>query len=220
MGDSENLSIVHVLENLKDIATRLYNNGDLRKKIAQELPDEGYKVCDDKDADYVSRVLARAVTSSLIKYIDSQIKDVRELNKLLASPKPTRSEPIRYLRPVLPWPKLKSSLDLANKEVVGIYNNAPQWFLKNLIERQFQIKWATESVDNEPDEYNFYKFCDLERLKPVETKNKHKEMTDDKTAHLKYKPRNAHVKTQLYRHCSVNTKNDYSKEKLCPPVYM
>ena len=217
MGEREDLSVAVVLKNLKALATRLYEDEDFRKKIAKELTDEGYKGCDDKDADQVIRVLARAVTSPLIKFVDIQINNNEQLNKLLASPS-GRSKPIEHLLSVTSWPTLKSPLDLANKEVVGIKQGAPHWFLKNLIERQFQIKWATKN--GEPDEFNFYKFCDLERLKPVKSKNKHKEMTDGKTAHLKYKPRNAHVKTQLYRHCSVNTKNDCSKEQLCPPVYM
>ena len=200
MGESNDLSIADVLNDLKSIAARLCKDKDFMEKIAGELTGMGYKGCDNEDANQVSRVLERAVKSLFIKCVDIQNIDEKQLNKFLASPKRVI---FNHLMPVRSRPELKSPLDLANKEVAGIKKSARQWFVTNLIERQFQIKWATENGG--PDEFNFYEFCNL---------------AHGKTANLKYKPRNAHVKVQLYRYCSQNRTENYSQEQLCPPVYM
>ena len=83
--------------------------------------------------------------------------------------------------------------------------DVPQWFVRNIIQHQFDIRWCTEN--GKPVDYHFYQFCDMENT----------------TTLLKYTPRLAHVQATLYKKCrriyGVQRISE-SKEQLCPTVYI
>ena len=94
-----------------------------------------------------------------------------------------------------------SPLDMAKY----VKKSAPQWLVKNIIQYQFDIRWNTDT--GEPADYKFSQFCDKENT----------------TNHLKYFPRQAHVKAILYKECrkkSVYDLRRITKNELCPKVYI
>lgn len=102
------------------------------------------------------------------------------------------------------FPRLRSPLGLLR--YIGVKKNAPLWFVANLIERQFQIKWATRT--GEPEEFNYYDVCGVDKSKAKMERR-----------YLEYGPLNAYIKVQLYRYCKGNHIKDYTKTDLCPLVY-
>ncbi|CAB3993248.1 Hypothetical predicted protein [Paramuricea clavata] len=104
--------------------------------------------------------------------------------------------------------------------IIGIKKQAPICFVTKLIEQQFSIQWDTDSVNGvkEPEDFNFYTFCDVQKLKKA--RNGNDEQMGGKTKHLKYDPRRAHVMVKLYRYCRANTIMEYSVKGLCPYVYI
>lgn len=227
MPETDGAAIIRdVLKQLREISLSLTETDEYRGNVAELLTEKGYEGCenvDEVDADQVRNVLAQAVKSSVEKCVDFQDDNnatvEQQLNVLLKWPrsKPNRA-PTSYLEKEfaqINLSQLKSPLDIAKPALVGIKNDALQAFVKSLIEHQFQIRWAT--IDGEPKNFNYYKFCNVENF-PTNATN---EMEEGKTKHLNFIPRNAHVKVQLYRYCRVWPKRrEYSKEQLCPPVYI
>ena len=96
--------------------------------------------------------------------------------------------------------KAKSPLVLAKH----LKRSAPLWLVKNLLKNQFRFKWATET--GFPSSFNYYEFCEAQ----------------GSLKHLKYKPKKAQVKVELY-HESLNrspSELQLSEEQLCPVVYV
>ena len=94
-----------------------------------------------------------------------------------------------------------SPLDIAEY----LKKDVPQWFVRNIIQHQFDIRWDTPT--GKPDDYNFYQFCDMKNTSGL----------------LKYTPRLAHVQATLYKKCRKicgERRSSENKEWLCPTVYI
>ena len=202
-----------ILFSLKFMADHIRNGSNLAK-IQYELRSCGYDRHNfDCDKTQMMKALGVAVNEAIqekkieaVKYVDD---DTMKLNdELLPLLEIDSNKSLHdYFSPVdpfsydQPWPSMNSPLDLAKL----LKPKAPQWLVKNIIERQFDIKWSTST--GEPDYHSFYQFCD----------------TKNTTKHFKYKPRLAHVKTTLYKECCRRPEQSLyhmPKNVLCPEVYI
>jgi hypothetical protein len=220
------LQIVSLLQNLKVTSEKIFEDKNFREEIKNALHHEGYDGCNEDNPERIWQVLARAVTSSVrvVKYVNLRDDNIEvtktRLKKMLLSDTQSLSNCLRKPLTHALVSKLKSPQDVADRTILGITKEAPISFVTKLIEQQFSIQWNTESVNGvrEPEDFNFNKFCDVEKLKSAGN-GKDKQM-EGKTRHLKYDPRRAHVKVQLYRFCRANTIMEYSVKGLCPYVYI
>ena len=168
----------------------------------------------DPDKWQMMKALAVAVNQAIQEKIQPVNRNNRnsEVNKelydLLARGNETKKSPKEYFRVAL-----SRELQITSPRVLAevcLKSNAPQWLVESMIQRQFDIRWRTDS--GEPDDYSFYDFCNTEKTKK----------------YFKYKPRRAHVKTTLYKECRSNLKQYKEilddalrspKNTLCPEVY-
>ena len=99
--------------------------------------------------------------------------------------------------------KFKSPLDFVN--ILVSNHDANGEAVEKLFEKQYEIKWHTETGD--PDPFSFYKFC-----KSVEDAGGEDVMT--------YDTRRAHVFSRLYKKQEVLRKiRGLTYKELCPPIY-
>ena len=229
MAENADLQIVPLLKKLKITSEKIFEDEDFLEEVRNDLHEEGYDGCNEDngpDAEGIWQVLARAASSSVrvVKYVNLKDKNIQvtktRLKEMLLSE--TQSLSGCLSRPLTHKLicKLKSPQDVADQRILGITKEAPISFVTNLIEQQFSIQWNTKSVNGvrEPENFNFYTFCDVEKIKKAG--NAKYDQTGGKTRHLKYDPRRAHVMVQLYKYCRKNTIAEYSVEKLCPHVYI
>ena len=94
----------------------------------------------------------------------------------------------------------RSPLDVAKH----VKKSAPLWLVKILLKNQFRFKWSTET--GLPSCFSYYEFCEAQgNLK-----------------HLKYKPKKAQVKVELYHESLRRSGGEIQlgEEQLCPLVYV
>ena len=192
-------------------------NGSYVAKIEYQLRSCGYDWLNfDSDKTQMMKAPAVAVNEAIqeekiepVKYVDNET--IMKLNdELLPLLKIDSNKWLHDFFSIVsfsedlqpwPWPSMKSPLDLAKL----LKPKAPQWLVKNIIERQFNIKWSTRN--GEPDYHSFYQFCD----------------TKNTTKYFKYIPRLAHVKATLYKECCRRPEQSLyhmPKNVLCPKVYI
>ena len=229
MAENADLQIVPLLKKLKITSEKIFEDENFLEEVKNDLHEEGYGGCNEDngpDAKRIWQVLARAVNSSVraVKYVNLRDENIQvtktRLKKMLLSETKSLGNYLRkpFMHELAS--QLKSPQDVADPTILGIKQQAPISFVTKLIEQQFSIQWNTESVNGvrEPEDFNFFKFCDVEKLESAR-KGKNKQM-EGKTRHLKYDPRRAHVKVQLYRFCRANTIRECSVKALCPYVYI
>ena len=209
--------IKDVLAMLREILNQIYTEDGFKKEIAKQLEDNGYGFFDEKqedniDADHVIKVLALSINNAMtrkMEIVPSSSSDddpdntdaIREkLDKLLDvnDGKSMDDYLAKGWRDSLAT--ATSPFDLAKH----VKKSSPQWFVRNLLKRQFEIRWATDT--GEPRDFTYHEFCEEEGT----------------TKHLKYKPRKAQVMVRLYRECRKRSPNELrlmSEEQLCPTVY-
>ena len=219
------LSIRTILFNLKAIANEVRTNFDFCRDMEKQLKDCGYDWFGSGfgsfgESEQVMKVLAVAVNEAIQKKVDLQNQSSvvnQELHQLLDIDN-DKSLDHYFFRPKfslgLPFVSWKWMLETAGSPLdmaEFLKKDVPQWFVKKMIEHQFDIRWNTQSPNGEPAEYSFYQFCDKA------------EKTTKDFNFFKYIPRQAHVKATLYKECrrrSVHYLRSISKEELCPIVYI
>ena len=191
-----------ILRTLNYIATKVRTDGGFSNDMASQLRKRGYDVPTDS-AKVVMKVFALAVNDAIQEKVN--LTDEKGLHQLLTrdtpNPKSTPKPLNYYLNLNQDLEMAKSPLDLAE----CLKKNVPQWFVRNIIQHQFDIRWDTEN--GEPDDYHFYQFCDMKNT----------------TRLLKYSPRLAHVQATLYKKCRRicgERRISENKEWLCPTVYI
>ena len=223
-GDSNNGNnngkekISRLLNELEETVTNARRNPKTRNGMKEAVGERGYDWFDndndvpEHNVEQVMNVFAAVVDGLIQNKVDLRNRYTEEVDKQLCqllAPKSKSLCPTFFKQNTLQNIKeAKSPLDLAACLKKGV----PHWFVENLIQRQFQIRWntqteTTQSPNGEPDDYTFYQFCDKKNT----------------TELLKYIPRRAHVQVTLYRECrkkNVVTLRDITKEKLCPKVYV
>ncbi len=221
MSNKKRLPLKTILDDLKDIADEVRTDPVVCERMRGELAGCGYdwfgNLPSISDENYnedlkeqVMKVLAFAVNETIRKKVDLGYgKKVvnTELHQLLNINKDKSLD--HYFIPVSDqqFASMSSPLDMAKYLRRTKTKSAPHWLVRNIIQHQFDIRWNTRTINDDPDDYTFYKFCDNENT----------------TGLLKYIPRQAHVKATLYKECrrkSVNYLRGITKENLCPTVYM
>ena len=209
MGERDVVPLHTVLLSLKFMADNIRNESFISEKIKNQLKGCGYGYwlgcCPDQTQ--VMKALVVAVNEAIqerVEPIDQLSGTLNEqLYHLLAKDDEPRNFPYNYFHCKNDLPQsITSPVDLA-EHYLSSY--APQWLVKNMIQRQFDIKWDTPT--GQPDDYSFYEFCDMENT----------------TKHFKYKPRLAHVKATLYKEFCRRPEErlyDVTKNVLCPTVYI
>ena len=191
-----------ILSTLNYIATKVRTDGGFSNNMATQLKNHGYDVS-TAPREAVMKVFALAVNDAIQEKVN--LTDEKGLHQLLTrdtpNPKSTPKPLNYYLNLNQDLEMAKSPLDLAE----CLKKNVPQWFVRNIIQHQFDIRWDTEN--GEPDDYHFYQFCDMKNT----------------TRLLKYSPRLAHVQATLYKKCRRicgERRISENKEWLCPTVYI
>ena len=210
-----------VLQILKNVVNEIETNQDYRRDMATQLKEtHGYSLEPNSSPENVIKEIAIEINYIFQKRVDfSDIRKKRvdlsdtrnketetSLHQLLTRDKPKPNCPPKPLREYLDWNQYdgvleaKSPLDLARK----LKKDVPQWFVSNIIQHQFDIKWSTDT--GEPEDYTFYQFYEMQNTSSL----------------LKYAPRRAHVEATLYKKCRSISHDvqGKSKEELCPMVYI
>lgn len=214
--------IANVLTQLAEITHQIQAEDIFKNEIARQLRNHGYDDCfgeeqeqeNDIDADHVVKVLAIAITNTMKRKVDiaSTDKDADEDESDNTDAYEEKLETLLDINEgksmddylTKGWtdtlPTATSPLDLAKH----VKKSAPLRFIKNLLQRQFEVKWATRT--GLPRDFTYYEFCEEEGT----------------IKHLKYKPRKAQVKVQLYNECMKRSPRELTltEEQLCPTVYM
>ena len=200
------LPLGKILFNLKCFAVKVREDRSFCADMAYQLRDNGYGVEESHCAKQVMKALALAVNEAIQEKVNlSQInlnngwKEYLQLKQLLEVPS-SKSLHDYFVNRTIPL-EAKSPLDMAKY----LKKDVPQWFVRNIIQHQFDIRWYTPT--RKPNDYNFYQFCDM----------------NNTTRLLKYTPRLAHVQATLFkkcrRICGVQRISE-SKKQLCPTVYI
>ena len=200
------LPLGKILFNLKCFAEKVREDRFFCADMADQLHDNGYGVEECHCAKQVMKALALAVNEAIQEKVNlSQInlnnswRNFIQLKQLLEVPP---REPLHdyFVDRTIPL-EAKSPLDMA----IYLKKDVPQWFVRNIIQHQFDIRWQTAT--GKPRDYNFYQFCNMTNT----------------TTLLKYTPRLAHVQATLYKECSricdVQRISE-NKVQLCPTVYI
>ena len=198
-----------VLQTLKNVIEGIETDADYRRDMATQLKEtHGY---DDLEAESSAEGVMK-VFALVLKYIFQMRVNLTEINndeveeslyQLLTRDKPRPGSLSDYLKSKQAYAGVraaKSPLDLAKYLKKG----TPQWFVRSLIQHQFDIKWDTDN--GEPEDYTFYQFCGMKNT----------------SSFLKYYPRQDHVKATLYKECRIISHDvqGMRKEELCPMVYI
>ena len=212
--------IQSILRNLSDITKQTREDETFKAEIAKQLENIGYDHFDEnedeRNPEHVLKILQVAMRNTMsskleLKQEEADDDDEEEADKNDG----TLGKKLEKLFEINDgkclddyftkgWeatlPKARSPLDLAKH----VKKSAPLWFLKNLIKHQFSFKWATET--GLPSSFTYYDFCEAQGT----------------LKHLKYKPRKAQIKVELYHESLKRSPSELqlSEEELCPLVYV
>ena len=200
-----------ILSSLKRIANDVQTD---HQALETQLGDCGYAVPEnDRNPDGVMKVLTEAVIEAIeqvdLKEVDPanmENNDSKRLANLLGvdSLYGRQCFLIRDVKKDQLIQKAESPRDMAKY----LQKSAADQVAKNIIQKQFQIKWNTPTGVPAIN-HTFYQFCDTERTKEFFT----------------YYPRKTHVEVTLYKECRTQSTSNVQKickrkEQLCPKVYI
>ena len=153
--DEQNVeSLEKILASLKIKADNIRNES-CPDEIKKQLTGYNWRDDDNPDQRQMMKALAVAVNQAIqekVEPVNKNSKKVKEkLSDLLARGNETKKPPQEYFRKKVDLQKsLSSPRDLAEESLTS---NAPQWLVASMIQRQFDIRWGTDS--GEPDDYSF-----------------------------------------------------------------
>lgn len=205
-----------ILKTLEDITKQTRKNKNFKNEIAEQLKNIGYNYFSDSEKEiepeHVIKTLKLAINNTMSTKLDFEEKEVDDDDE---SDKIDEGKKIEKLLEINDGKSLddyfnkgweealttaRSPLDLAKH----VKKSAPLWLVKNLIKHQFGFKWATET--GLPYTFCYYEFCEAQGT----------------LKHLKYKPKKAQVKVELYQESLKRSPSELqlSEEQLCPLVYV
>ena len=147
-----------ILFGLKSMADTIRNESCL-DDIKTQLKSCGYDnwFGDNPDEWLMRKTLAVAVNQAIQEKIEPVDKNSNQVNEqlydLLARGNETKKPPKEYFRKKV---NLSEDLKIISPRVLAEVSstfNAPQWLVASMIQRQFDIRWGTDS--GEPDDYSF-----------------------------------------------------------------
>ena len=218
IGEHDVVPLDAILDSLKFMAKNIRNKSEIFDDIKTQLKNCGYDYWfgDNPDEWQLRKALAVAVNDAIQEKTEPVDKKTKQLNdqlyELLVKDKGTKTLLKRYLSLRCDGKDKKaitSPLVLAEN---FLRRGAARWVVENMIQRQFDVRWETSN--GEPDDFTFYKLCNMENT----------------TEHFKYITRQAHVKAALYKECCRKPKRgpmqllydllDKPRNVLCPKVFV